>query len=361
MSQNQLATSAGRKTFLNLVEGAGFKSQLALALPRHITADRILRICLTSMNKVPLLYECTPESVMAGIMQAAQMGLEIDGKKAALVPFKDNRSGTRVATLIIGYQGFIELAYRHPKVQGVRANVVYAKDHFEYDEGLNPKLIHTPFEGDEDPGQIRKAYAICSLEGGGAAFKVIGKRDIEKAKQMSRSSGNADSPWKQHEAAMWMKTAVRRLAPFMPQSSEMTEALTVDADSNRVIDIGGAMMPGAFGSATEPASEPKTITEMAQAEAEEASEGEPPESSTASADTKPEPEKKPEPKPAKKADPKEALLKKLTEASATRGRVLEIAKERELMPEKKWADVTDEEATKILEHWDNVILPELRG
>lgn len=252
---NQLAVR--RSNFMSVVTGDGFKKQLALALPKHVTAERLMRIVLTQMNKNPGLFECTPESVMGGIMQAGQMGLEIDGKKAALVPF--NNRGTKIATLIVGYQGYIELAYRHPKVTGVRGKVVYAKDYFDYDEGLTPRLVHKPYEGDDDPGPLKYAYAICNLDGGGATFVVVNRREVMKAKESARGKDRPDSPWNTHEASMWLKTAVRRLSPFMPQSSEMSDALAsdgqafvADKEGARAIELAGsAMVHGSVGATLE--------------------------------------------------------------------------------------------------------------
>lgn len=250
---NQLAVQ--RQSFVKFVEADAFKKQLALALPKHVTADKMLRILLTQMNKNPGLYECTRDSILGGIMTAGQLGLEIDGKKASLVPFNDRKSGGKIATLIVGYQGFIELAYRHPKVAGVRAKVVYEKDLFDYDEGLHPRLVHKPYEGDDDPGSLKYAWAICNIDGGGATFVVVNRREVMKAKESARGADRTDSPWKTHEASMWMKTAVRRLAPFMPQSSELSEALNVDTEGQRALDLQGmAMAQGLVGTPPGPGS-----------------------------------------------------------------------------------------------------------
>lgn len=371
---NQLATQ--RKTFLETINGDGFKSQLAMALPKHITPDRVLRVVLTSMNKNPKLYECSPQTVMAGIMQAAQLGLEIDGRNASLVPFKDQ------AQLIIGYQGFIELAYRHPKVLGVRAKVVYEKDKFVYDEGLNPKLEHTPYDG-EDPGALKYAYAICNMEGGGAAFVVVNRREVMKAKKSARGSDKPDSPWNQHEASMWMKTAVRRLAPFMPKSVEMSDALSVDSEST--IDVEAAVIPqGRVGSQTTEPSESakpvagKTITERA-AEEKKAAEATPdPESEQPSNPPAAEPQtpaSEPEPSaadnPAPKAETKPAakaeasgpsandirknLIARANPMGAGKVRVLQIAKELGIAPESaKWDDLDVATLVNIDDAWEDI-------
>jgi recombination protein RecT len=262
MSQ-QLTIPEQRKNFLNLVQGENFKKQVALAIPKHLTPDRMLRIALTAMNKQPLLFECDPNTVLACIMDCAQMGLEPDGRNAYLIPFKDKQRGM-ICQLIVGYQGLIELAYRHPLVRGVRAKVVYEKDAFDYDEGLHPRLMHKPYDGEDDPGELKFAYAICDIGEGGHTFVVCPKRVVMKAKASSRGADSAFSPWTKFPDAMWMKTAVRRLAPFMPRASELAMALQVD-DEQTSTDIQSTILPmGTIG-----APQIQTPTEQAAAEANE--------------------------------------------------------------------------------------------
>ena len=52
------------------------KPQLALALPRHMNADRMARLVLTQYSTTPALRECTSQSIAGCIMIAAQLGLE---------------------------------------------------------------------------------------------------------------------------------------------------------------------------------------------------------------------------------------------------------------------------------------------
>ena len=50
------------------------KPQLALALPKHLTADRMARLALTAFSTSPKLQECDPMSIAASIMTAGQLG-----------------------------------------------------------------------------------------------------------------------------------------------------------------------------------------------------------------------------------------------------------------------------------------------
>lgn len=67
----------------------GFKKQLATALPKHLTADRMARIALTEIRKNPALLKTQPESFMGAVMQAAQLGIELGSAlgHAYLVPY----------------------------------------------------------------------------------------------------------------------------------------------------------------------------------------------------------------------------------------------------------------------------------
>jgi len=74
------------------------KSQIAMAAPRHLTPDRIIRIAMTSIQQTPKLADCTKESLLGSVLTCTQLGLEPDGVsgKAYLIPYGDT------CTLIVG-------------------------------------------------------------------------------------------------------------------------------------------------------------------------------------------------------------------------------------------------------------------
>lgn len=49
------------------------KPQLAMALPKHLTADRMARLAMTAFSTTPKLQECDPTSIAASIMTAGQL------------------------------------------------------------------------------------------------------------------------------------------------------------------------------------------------------------------------------------------------------------------------------------------------
>ena len=81
------------KTIASLLTDPQIKQQMALALPRHVTADRLARIALTEVRKVPKLAQCDQTSFLGAIMQCAALGLEPGGAlgHCYLIPFENRR------------------------------------------------------------------------------------------------------------------------------------------------------------------------------------------------------------------------------------------------------------------------------
>lgn len=193
-------------------------------------ADRFVRICLTAVRKTPKLMQCTPQSFLAAMMICAQLDLEPNTPQglAYLIPYKTE------CTFQVGYKGLLQLAYRSGMVQSFNAEVVYRKEveagMFEYHKGINPTIRHDVnfLNPSLREGEIVAAYAACTLVGGQPLLRVIDAQDVARAKASSASARNGSSPWVTHEASMWMKTAIKRLASWMPQTEML--ALAVDSD-----------------------------------------------------------------------------------------------------------------------------------
>lgn len=218
-----------------------FRKQVALALPKHMTPDRMLRVALTAALNNPKIAEvCTTAigkaSICKAMLQASQLGLEVDGRQGHLVPFNDKRAGGLIVQFIPGYQGLIGLAYNHPKVKAIWADVVYANDHFVHKKGLDRVLEHVPADSD-DRGELTHAYAVCEMEGGAKTFVCLTKREVLKARKSSRGADSDYSPWNTHPESMWAKTAIRNLAKFIPQSSELRDAIEIDDAASTIIDV----------------------------------------------------------------------------------------------------------------------------
>jgi len=211
------------------------RKQLEMALPKHMTADRLLRVAMTSIQRTPKLLDCTQQSLLACIMTCAQLGLEPDQflGQAYLVPFKDNKKGIVTCTLIPGYRGYIALARRSGEVQSVSAQVVYSKDRFSLQYGIDEKLEHVPYEPDERElsgksprGDFRGAYVVFKYKDGSYSFDYMNKAEIDRIRKRSKSSD--DGPWVTDYDEMAKKTVIKRHIKLAPLSVEFARAAALE-------------------------------------------------------------------------------------------------------------------------------------
>lgn len=209
-------------TLIDLVKQS--EGQIKLALPAFAkdNAEGYVRSAITLLKQTPSLAKCDPMTVLGGIMTASQLGLEFGPLgHAYLVPYKGK------ATLIVGYKGLIDLAYRSGKLLSIEARTVYANDHFEYEYGLHPKLEHKPsLAGDR--GEPLCWYGVAHLKGGGYYFEVLSRSDIERHRKFSASSNSSSSPWKSDYDAMARKTVIRSMQPYLPLTTDERQGFSMD-------------------------------------------------------------------------------------------------------------------------------------
>lgn len=205
------------------------------ALPNHMNADRFLRIALTQFQKTPKLLDCTPESFLGAVIQAAQLGLEPDGVTgmAHLIPY-----GGKV-NFQPGFQGLMELARRSGDISQIVPRVVYGGDDFDYSYGLEKDLLrHVPSETDQ-PGPITHVYCIIRLKDGTSRFEVWPMARIEAHAQrysQAYKQKKQDSPWITHFPQMAMKTLVVAALKYAPKSVELQKAIGLEEMAQSHID-----------------------------------------------------------------------------------------------------------------------------
>lgn len=197
------------------------KPAIAQVVPKHFTADRVLKLVLAATSRQPELAECTQTSLLQCAMTASALGLEPNTPlgHCYLVAYRNNKQGIVECTFQLGYKGYIELARRSGNVAAIEASPVFENDFFDHAYGLNPRLEHRIAL--ENRGPLKAAWAMAQMQGGARQFRVIGRDDIEVSKKSSKTSSNPYGPWKLHEAAMAAKTAIRRLGNQLPLSIEI--------------------------------------------------------------------------------------------------------------------------------------------
>jgi len=187
--------------------------EFAKALPTTVPAERFVRCVKSTLNANPDLQGLERTSLLASIMKAAQDGLVVDGKEAAIVPFKGK------ATYIPMVAGLVKKIRQHSKFANLSYGIIYQKEvdtgRFEYVKGDSEYLKHDPIIFG-DRGEPIGAYAIVTTEDGTKFRAVLRKDQIEKrlAKGMQ---GGAKVEWRDE---FWLKTAIKAVYKIAPNSGD---------------------------------------------------------------------------------------------------------------------------------------------
>lgn len=222
--------------------------QIKMALPRHMDADRMARVFLTAIRRVPDLMKCTQESLAGALITASQLGLEPDGMMGHgyLIPFRNK--GVLECQFMPGYRGLMKVARQSGEISTLYARAVYRRDTFEYECGLDERIVHKPYDPsfDElaaqaaaekwdtakyeheiaemtDRGPLVRVYAVAKFKDGGYQFEVMSRLEVEMVR--ARSKAATSGPWVTDYDPMALKTCMKRLLKWCPGSIEKDRAV----------------------------------------------------------------------------------------------------------------------------------------
>lgn len=201
--------------------------EIKKALPAVISPERFTRIVLSALSTNPQLTACTPKSFLGAMMTAAQLGMEVNTPLGMcyLIPYKNH--GVDEVQFQLGYKGLIDLAYRCGEVETIQAHTVYEGDEFEYEYGLEPKLIHKPAK--ENRGKPVFYYAIFRTKSGGYSFEVMSIEDIKEHRdKYSKAAQRGFSPWNTDFDAMAKKTVLKQVLKYAPMSTDAARKISAD-------------------------------------------------------------------------------------------------------------------------------------
>lgn len=210
-----------------------YAPNFAAVLPPNISVDHFKRMVVTALNINPALANADRRTLFNSCVKCASDGLLPDGREAALVVYKTKVKDAQ------GRERWIEAVQFMPMVAGIRkrlrnsgevdsatAEVVYRRDRFKYALGDQAFIEHEPPSLDEDRGDPVGAYAIIKLTSGETIREVMGIKEIERARSVSRAKDK--SPWVEWWGEMARKTVLRRAAKAAPQASVLEKLLMRD-------------------------------------------------------------------------------------------------------------------------------------
>lgn len=219
------AAKAEKKTMQAYIKA--MEPAIKKALPSVITPERFTRMVLSALSSTPKLAECSPQSFLAAMMTAAQLGVEPNTAlgQAYLLPYRNH--GQMECQFQLGYKGLIDLAYRSGEVSVIQAHTVCENDVFEYELGMDPKLRHVPAKADR--GEAVAYYAMFKTKDGGYGFEVMSVDDVQRhAQRYSKSYGSGSSPWRSNFDEMAKKTVLKRALKYAPLKSDFVRGVAQD-------------------------------------------------------------------------------------------------------------------------------------
>jgi recombination protein RecT len=210
---------------------------LGKALANRMDPRWYMSAVLSQFRRTPALWSVTRTqagrvSVVAAVMEAANIGLPFLMGRAYLVPYKNE------AQLIVGYQGLVD------KVTGpttgvtyVEAAVVYAKDEFDFQRGTGGYLHHREYIPDDgstaDRGPRRAVWVRVVFGTGQDRWDVWDMARVEAIRQ--RSKAKDSGPWVTDYDEMAKKSLLRN----------MTKTLRIDFQLMQLLDREDAWEAGA--------------------------------------------------------------------------------------------------------------------
>jgi recombination protein RecT len=202
-------------------------------LPDPQAVARFRRVTTQALVKNPELLECTAESIVLSVFEAAAQGLEPTGAAggAHLVPYNVN-VGTKAspryekrAQLIPDYRGVIRLVTKPPSdVLSLEARVVKEGDEFTYELGTDAFVHHVPsLAAERSAKPTTHVYAVARMKNGERLPDVMDRAEIEQIQKRGR--GAAFSPWATDWDEMAKKTLIKRISKVLPVRPDIRSLL----------------------------------------------------------------------------------------------------------------------------------------
>lgn len=196
-------------------------------------ASKFISAMAHCVQTTPKLLQCTKESLFWAFIKCAEFDIYPSSVswEAYILPYENRRDGTCEAQFQLGYQWFITLLYRSG-IDLVETEIVFEKDQFTFEKGLEKKLIHIPAINMSIEARGKAIWAYCIIHiNGQKHFDYMNKEQIWQFREFSKSKDSKHSPWNSENDPrlwMWRKTVLKQVAKTLPKNLSFHEALAED-------------------------------------------------------------------------------------------------------------------------------------
>ena len=213
------------KNLPSVKEFGGFmeklKPQMALALPKHMSADRMTRLALTAFSTNENLQKCSMKSIAGALMTAGQLGLEPGVNGAGfLIPYKDT------CTFVPGWKGLVDLVSRSGRGT-VFTGVIFKDQKYSFTDGARRDLIIHNETDLDSPDDITHAYAIGWVKDSSMPIiELWTAAKIKKHRDKYNKVGIKHYSYRDWEMYC-RKVPLLQVLKYMPSSIELSNAIDV--------------------------------------------------------------------------------------------------------------------------------------
>jgi recombination protein RecT len=205
------------------------KNLADLLLGTNVSPQKFNQMLVNELERNQRLQEAflkNPSSFFATALYCAELNLS---PSSLVGEFYFTVSAEKVKP-ILGYKGLVALLLRSNKVKKIWAEIVYNEDDFEYELGLEPKMVHIPnFNSIKTCDNIKCIYACAKIEDE-VVFKVMTLEEIKTIVDMLETpSEYYFNDKKDPEKWSLKKVVLKQMSKLMPKEDDrLLKAVSFD-------------------------------------------------------------------------------------------------------------------------------------
>ena len=230
-----IAQQAQNPKFSVAINSEGYKKLINQTLGDPKRAQRFIASISSAVAVNPQLQECDPGTILSCALLGESLNLSPSPQLGQyyLVPFNDNKRQRVVATFILGYKGYLQLAIRSGQYKSINVVAIKKGELINY----NPLTEEIKIEPMQDELARKTAptvgYYACFEYLNGFFKSLYWSRDKMEQHAMRYSKGYAAKKgytfWEKDFDAMAFKTMLRQLiSKWGIMSIEMRDAYERD-------------------------------------------------------------------------------------------------------------------------------------
>lgn len=235
---------AEKPKFSDAIQSTDYQNMINSAISDPNKASRFVAGITSAVATNPDLQACLSSTILSGALLGESLNLSPSPQLGQyyLVPFNDRKNKRKVATFILGYKGYLQLAirsgeYKSINVKPVKKGELKSFNPFTEEMEIEPILDSIRRDTTETIGYYGEFVLI-----NGFRKAMYWSKDQMEAHAVRYSPGymrkSGYTFWEKDFDAMGCKTIIRQLlsSGYAPLSVDMRSALEADDKATDVVD-----------------------------------------------------------------------------------------------------------------------------